>query len=99
MAAKEASTVSLANQAVKNWCLMYNMHESDSSMMEPRLFTWQIIVENLRVRRVDTTVLGALGVAVPNGTLYNDVLMEARLEDPSILQCEPKTIEEARLVL
>jgi hypothetical protein len=52
-----------------------------------------------RVRKVDTTVLGAVGISVQSGTLYEDVLIEARLADPSIQQCENYTIEEARLVL
>jgi hypothetical protein len=95
----DARTDSVAKQTVKEWCLEFNMQESDSSMMEDRLYTWLVIVENLRVRKVDTTVLGAVGISVQSGTLYEDVLIEARLADPSIQQCENYTIEEARLVL
>jgi hypothetical protein len=35
----EARTDSLAKHTVKNWCLEYDMHESDSSMLEERLYT------------------------------------------------------------
>ena len=58
-----------------------------------------MIVENLRVRRVDTTVLGAVGIPYQGGTSYDDVLVEAKLQDPAIINCENYSIEEARLVL
>ncbi len=73
----EARTDALAKQAVKNWSLEYEMFESDSSMMEERLYTWMAIVENLRVRKIDTRVLGAVGKFVVEGTPYDEVRIEA----------------------
>ena len=97
--AAQARTDSIAKQAVKNWCLEYDMLESDSSMTEERLFTWIVIIENFRVRRIDTIAIGTVGACVISGTPYDDVCLEASSEDPMIAQCVHYSIEEARLVL
>jgi hypothetical protein len=68
--AAEARTGDMAKKAVKNWSLEYALLESDSSMKEERLFTWQVIIENLRVRRVDTSTIIGHGKPVGNGTTY-----------------------------
>jgi hypothetical protein len=89
----------MAKQTVKEWCAEYNMLESDSSMLEERLFTWIVIVENFRVRRIDTSVLAMVGKAVPGGTSYDSVRDEVIDCDATILDCEKYSLEEARLVL
>jgi hypothetical protein len=95
----EARTDAIAKQTVKEWCAQYDMLESDASMREDWLFTWDPIVENFRVRLVDTTALGTVGVRVSNGTNYDEVLVEASAEDPSISRCVQYSLEEAQLVL
>ena len=95
----DARTDAKAKQTVKEWCAEYNMHESDSSMLEERLYTWLVVIENFRVRRVDTVALGVVGVRVRDGTPYEELLDEARLHDPALSHCEKSSIEEARLVL
>ena len=68
-------------------------------MLEERLYTWQIIVENLRVRRVDTMSLGDVGKRVLDGTPYDLIFDEAVLLDAKLLSCERNSLEGARLVL
>ena len=95
----DARTDAIAKQTVKNWCQEYDLLESDSSMMEERLYTWQVVMENLRVRRVDTSPMGIHGKLVPNGTNYDNVRNEAMVVDSTIRDCEKYSLEEARLVL
>jgi hypothetical protein len=58
-------TLDKCKTAIKNWLAKYDMEESDVSMTEERLYAWNIIIENLRVRRIDTSILTAHGVVVP----------------------------------
>ena len=89
----------MAKKAVKEWCLEYSMLESDNSMLEERLFTWQVIIENLRVRRIDTTSIIGHGKPVINGIAYETVRMDAALVDEQLLVQLHNSIDEARLVL
>jgi hypothetical protein len=95
----DARTDAMAKQTVKEWCAEYNMLESDSSMLEERLYTWQVVVENLRVRRIDTSALGMVGKAVPGGTSYDSIREEVIDYDATIIAGEKYSLEEARLVL
>jgi hypothetical protein len=70
----QARTEAMAKQAVKEWCDLYAIIESDASMLETKNNTWLVIVENFRVRRVDTTALGAVGKLVMDGTSYDTIL-------------------------
>jgi hypothetical protein len=92
----DARTDAMAKQTVKEWCAEYNMLESDSSMLEERLYTWQVVVENLRVRRIDTSALGMVGKAVPGGTSYDSVRDEVIDYDATIIASEKYSLEEAR---
>jgi hypothetical protein len=68
-------------------------------MLKERLNTWQVVVENLRVRRIDTSALGMVGKAVPGGTSYDSVRDEVIDYDATIIASEKYSLEEARLVL
>jgi hypothetical protein len=66
----------------KEWMLEYDMVESDTSMMTTTCYNWKVMLENLRVRGIDTTSLsdgenGITGIAVPDGENYPDVYLEA----------------------
>jgi len=95
----DARTDSIAKQSVKNWCAEYDLFESDSSMLEERLYTWLVVIENLRVRRVDTAVFADVGKTVPNGTPYDLVYDEAILVDRSLDPYARYSLEASRLVL
>jgi hypothetical protein len=56
-------------------------------------------VENLRVRRIDTSALGMVGKAVPGGTSYDSIREELIDFDETIRDSEKYSLEEARLVL
>ncbi len=43
--------------------------------------TWPVIVENLRVRKIDTTMFVPHGTSAPNGICYDEVVAEVRKVD------------------
>ena len=56
----------------KEWMLEYDMVESDASMMTTTCNNWKVMLENLRVRGIDSTSLSdeekvITGIAVPGG--------------------------------
>ena len=67
-------------------------------------YNWKVILENFRVRGIDTTSLtdkenGIAGIPFPGGEVYPDVRAEASANDPLIDRCPQSGLEEARLVL
>jgi len=99
IAPEEARTGDMAKKTVKNWLLEYDLLESDSSMMEERLFTWQVIIENLRVRRVDTRAIVDHGKPVVGGIDYDTIRIDAALIDTTLGEQVRYSKEEARLIL
>ena len=68
-------------------------------MLHDEKNTWPVIVENLRVRKIDTSLLHPHGVHVPNGVAFEDVLAEVRIVDSQMAMITPKSLDEARRVL
>ena len=68
-------------------------------MTQERLYSWNVIIENYRARKIDTSGLTPHGKAVVGGTTYMDVCNEAKLIDIKINDMIPGSLEEARLVL
>jgi hypothetical protein len=61
-----------AQKLTQEWMLEYDMMETDSSMLTGSCYNWKVILENLRVRGIDTTSLtdeqnGIAGIAFPGG--------------------------------
>jgi hypothetical protein len=93
-----------AQKLSQEWMLEYNMLEVDSSMTTETCYKWKVMLENLRVRGIDTSSLidldtGTPGYRILGGELYEDVCQEASLVDPHIAQCTRTSLEEVRLVL
>jgi hypothetical protein len=93
-----------AQKLTQEWMLEYDMLETDTSMLTGTCYNWKVILENLRVRGIDTTTLtdqenGISGIPFPGGELYADILLEAAVIDPHIGLCEHNSLEEVRLVL
>ena len=93
-----------AQKLTQEWMLEYDMLETDSSMMTTTCYNWKVILENLRVRGVDTTSLtdeenGIAGIPFPGGEPYPAVYLEASTLDPYIHRCPRNSLEETRLVL
>jgi hypothetical protein len=84
---------------VRKWQLKHFVNESDSSMLHEEKNTWAIIVENFRVRKVDTSFIATHGICVPLGIKYQDILIECKECDPSIDSLCPHSLEAARQVL
>jgi hypothetical protein len=83
---------------IRKWQLKYYVNESDSGMLHEDKNTWPVIVENLRVRKIDTSLLHPHGVHVPNGVEYN-VVEEVRIVDLQLAAIAPNSLDEARRVL
>ena len=67
-------------------------------MLDERLFTWQVIIEDLRARRIDTSVIPGHGKSVHGGLPYDEVLTLATLENQTIQTAQRYSLEEARLL-
>ena len=93
-----------AQKLSQEWMLEYDMLEVDSSMTTPTCYNWKVMLENLRVRGIDTSSLtdlenGIAGYTIQGGEAYDDVRQEASTQDPHILLCVRNSLEEVRLVL
>ena len=93
-----------AQKLAQEWMLEYDMMETDSSMTTPLFNNWKVMLENLRVRGIDTTSLtdeenGISGIENPGGELYLDVCLEASAIDPFITHYPRNSLDEVRLVL
>jgi hypothetical protein len=84
---------------VRKWQLKHYVNESDSALLHEDKNTWPVIVENLRVRKIDTSLLHPHGVHVPNGVGYDDVVAEVCMVDLQLAAIAPKSLDEARRVL
>jgi hypothetical protein len=93
-----------AQKLSQEWMLEYDMLEVDSSMTTANCYKWKVMLENLRVRGIDTSCLtdedtGTAGYPIVGGDRYQDIRDEASLIDLQINQCTPHSLEEVRLVL
>ena len=68
-------------------------------MLHEEKNTWPVIMENLRVRRIGTSLLLPHGLEAPNGIGYEAVAAEVRKVDLHLSTVAPKSLEEARRVL
>ncbi len=61
-----------AQKLTQEWMLEYDLMEKDSSMLTDTCYNWKAIIENFRVRGIDTTELtneqnGISGISIPGG--------------------------------
>ena len=61
-----------AQKLTQEWMLEHDMLETDTSMMTVTCYNWKVMLENYRVRGIDTTFLtdeenGIAGIPYPGG--------------------------------